>query len=54
MKPKIKKKRLTRDEIFAIFVAIFLIFTSLLNSWFSAGIAIGALITIFIYKFNKE
>jgi hypothetical protein len=54
MKSKNKKKRLTKDEIFAIAVAIFVIFTSLLNSWFSAGIAIGVLITIFIYKFNKE
>ncbi|HOW29739.1 MAG TPA: hypothetical protein PK685_03685 [archaeon] len=52
MKPK--NKKLTKDEIFSIFIAIFLIFTTLLNAWFSAGVAIGALITVFIYKFNKE
>jgi len=54
MKPKIKKKRLTRDEIFAIFAVVLVLFTSLLNTWFSAGLALGALITAFIYKFYKE
>ena len=49
---KNKTVKLSKEGIFAISASIFLIFVALLNPLFSAGIAIGALVTAFIYKFS--
>jgi hypothetical protein len=39
-----------QNETFAIFCAIFIIFSALFDPLLSLGVAIGALGTIFIYK----
>lgn len=43
-------KKMTKDEMFAIFCATVLIFSALINPLLSLGIAIGSLCTLFIYK----
>jgi 4-hydroxybenzoate polyprenyltransferase len=54
MKSKKINKKLTKDNVFAIFAATVVIFTAFLNTWLSVGIAMGALITALIYKLYKE